>query len=51
MLQLLEHTDFGSTAVLSVLSTFNRAARKIQQVTWFWYHGLGVGWMVVYGTT
>ena len=38
VLQLLEHTDFGSTAVLSVLSTFNRAARKIQQVTWFWYH-------------
>jgi len=31
VLQLLEHTDFGSTAVLSVLSTFNRAARKIQQ--------------------
>eukprot|EP00435_Cladocopium_sp_Y103_P001615 s248_g1.t1 len=31
VLQLLEHTDFGSTAVLSVISTFNRAARKIQQ--------------------
>jgi hypothetical protein len=32
VLQLLEHTDFGATAVLSVISTFNRAARKIQQV-------------------
>ena len=31
VLQLLEHTDFGATAVLSVISTFNRAARKIQQ--------------------
>ncbi|CAK9064748.1 Serine/threonine-protein kinase pim-2 [Durusdinium trenchii] len=31
VLQLLEHTDFGPTAVLSVISTFNRAARIISK--------------------
>ncbi|CAJ1364618.1 unnamed protein product [Effrenium voratum] len=29
VLQRLEHTNFGPTAVLSVISTFNRAARRI----------------------
>lgn len=31
VLQLLEHTDFGPTAVRCVMSTFNRAARQVSK--------------------
>ena len=34
VLQRLEHTDHGPTAILSVLSTFNRIARRVFKARW-----------------